>query len=113
MISMALKQAINLNAPDKIEKKSDVTLFPRGTWDYDDSDPPVWTYTPLGTVKNEESTTVKTWVACSLSACMTAASTYSGAGSYAYEETVEVLHSYTFRITESEIVNTFVPVEEE
>ena len=110
---MALKTTINLSKPDKIESKVDVTLSPRGYWVKDDSDPPVWTYTPWGTYRSVRTDTIKTWFACTLSACETAASTYSGLGSYAYEETVEALHSYTFMITESTLTETFVRAEEE
>ena len=110
---MALKTTINLSSPDKVETKVDVTLSPRGYWMHDDSDPPVWTYTPLGTLRSVRTDTIKTWFACTLSACETAASTYSGLGSYAYEETVEALHSYTFMVTESTLTETWVRVEEE
>ena len=110
---MALKTTINLSTPDKIESKVDVTLSPRGYWAADDSDPPVWTFTPLGTWRAVRTDTIKTWFACTLSACQTAASTYSGLGSYAYEETVEALHSYTFMVTESTLTETLVRVEEE
>lgn len=110
---MALKTTINLSTPDKIESKVDVTLAPRGYWKADDSDPPVRTFTPLGTFRLVSTNTIKTWFACTLSACEAAASTYSGLGSYAYEETVEALHSYTFMITESTLTQTFVRPEEE
>lgn len=113
---MALKTTINLSTPDKIETKVDVTLSPRGRWKRDASDPPVWTFTLWGTYRTVRTDTIKTWFACTLSACETAASTYSelgGLGSYAYEETVEALHSYTFMITESTLTRTFVRAEEE
>jgi hypothetical protein len=112
---MALKTTINLSTPDKIETKVDVTLSPRGRWKRDDSDPPVWTFTLWGIYRTVRTDTIKTWFACTLSACQAAASTYSGSGlgSYAYEETVEALHSYTFRITESELTRTLVKEEEE
>ena len=110
---MALKTTINLFTPDKTESKVDVTLSPRGYWVADDSNPPVWTFTPFGTFRAVRTDTIKTWFACTLSACQTAASTYSGLGSYAYEETVEALHSYTFMITESELTKTLVNAEEE
>ena len=110
---MALKTTINLSRPDKTETKVDVTLSPRGYWRRDDSDPPVWTFTPWGTYRSVRTDTIKTWFACTLSACETAASTYSGLGSYAYEETVEALHSYTFMITESALTFTLVRAEEE
>ena len=110
---MALKTTINLSKPDKIESKVDVTLSPRGYWKADDSDPPVWTYTHRGTFRTVRTDTIMTWFACTLSACQTAASTYSGPGSYAYEETVEALHSYTFMITESTLTKTLIRAEEE
>ena len=110
---MALNSSINLSTPDKTETKVDVTLSPRGYWMPDDSNPPVWTFTPFGTFRAVRTDTIKTWFACTLSACQTAASTYSGLGSYAYEETVEALHSYTFMITESELTETLVYEEEE
>ena len=110
---MALNSSINLSTPDKTETKVDVTLAPRGYWMPDDSNPPVWTFTPFGTFRSVRTDTIKTWFACTLSACQTAASTYSGLGSYAYEETVEALHSYTFMITESTLTKTLVYAEEE
>ena len=110
---MALNSSINLSTPDKTETKVDVTLSPRGYWMHDDSDPPVWTFTPWGTYRTVRTDTIKTWFACTLSACAAASAAYSGLGSYAYEETVEALHSYTFMITESELTETLVYEEEE
>ena len=110
---MALKTTINLSTPDKIETKVDVTLSPRGRWKRDASDPSVRTFTLWGTFRTVRTDTIKTWFACTLSACASAAATYNGTGSYAYEETVEALHSYTFRITESVLTETLVKEEEE
>ena len=110
---MALKTTINLFTPDKTETKVDVTLSPRGTWELDNSVPPVWTFTPWGTYRTVRTDTIKTWFACTLSACAAASAAYSGLGSYAYEETVEALHSYTFMITESTLTKTLVYAEEE
>jgi hypothetical protein len=110
---MALKTTINLAKPDKVETKVDVTLSPRGRWKRDASDPSVRTFTLWGTFRSVKTDTIKTWFACTLSACQAAASTYSGLGSYAYEETVEALHSYTFMITESTLTKTLVRAEEE
>ena len=110
---MALKTTINLFTPDKTESKVDVTLSPRGTWKLDDSVPPVWKFTLWGTYRTVTTYTIKTWFACTLSACAAASSAYDGTGSYAYEETVEALHSYTFMITESELTKTLVYEEEE
>ena len=110
---MALNSSINLSTPDKTESKVDVTLSPRGYWVADDSNPPVWTFTPWGTYRTIRTDTIKTWFACTLSACAAASAAYSGLGSYAYEETVEALHSYTFMITESELTETLVYAEEE
>ena len=96
---MALKNSIDLSLPDKTEKRNDVTASPRGYWKWD-RDEGKHSYITLGVIRVVKEITEKTWFACTLSACYEAAGTYSGQGSYQYEETVPVLHSYTFKVIE-------------
>lgn len=96
---MALKTSINLGSPDKTEKRYDVTVSPRGYWKWD-KDEGMHTYITLGVIRVVKEITEQTWFACTLYACQSAAGSYSGMGSYQYEETVPVLHSYTFKVIE-------------
>lgn len=96
---MALKTTINLDSPDKTEQRNDVTVSPRGRWEWD-KDEKKHRYITLGVIRVVKEITEKTWFACTLSACYAAAASYSGMGSYLYEESVPVLHSYTFKVIE-------------
>ena len=101
---MALKTTINLSTPDKIESKVDVTVGHRGFWKLTGEDE--WTLEPVGQMRRVETHTIKTWFACTLAACEAAATAYvtaDGTGSYAWEETNEIIHSYTFTIIETTI----------
>ncbi len=104
---MALKTTINLSYPDKTETRVDVTVGARGYWQSDGDGG--WELVKVGNWRREATDTVQTWFACTLSACETAAAAYSGDGSYSYEETNEIVHSYMFQVIEttvkSEVVN--------
>ena len=104
---MALNSSINLSTPDKTESKVDVTVGHRGYWKLTGEDE--WTLVPVGQMRRVETHTIKTWFACTLAACKTAATTYGGTGSYAYEETNEIIHSYTFSIIETTITIALLP----
>lgn len=107
---MALKTTINLSTPDKTETKVDVTVGHRGFWKLTGESE--WTLVPVGQMRRVESHTIKTWFACTLSACEAAAADYvaaEGTGSYAWEETSEIIHAYTFTITETTITVALLP----
>jgi len=107
---MALKTTINLSAPDKTESKVDVTVGHRGFWKLTGEDE--WTLEPVGQMRRVETHTIKTWFACTLAACEGAAAAYvaaDGPGSYAYEETSEIIHSYSFSIIETTITIALLP----
>ena len=107
---MALKTTINLSTPDKTESKVDVTVGHRGFWKVSDED--VWTFQPVGHMRTVESHTIKTWFACTLAACEAAATAYVtayGTGSYAWEETSAIIHSYTFSVIETTITSALLP----
>ena len=107
---MALNSSINLSTPDKTGTKVDVTVGHRGFWKRTGENE--WTLEPVGQMRRVETHTIKTWFACTLAACQSAAAAYvsaEGTGSYAYEETSEIIHAYTFSIIETTITIAFVP----
>ena len=107
---MALKTTINLSTADKAETKVDVTVGHRGIWKLTGEDE--WTLEPVGQMRRVETHTIKTWFACTLAACESAATAYvkeDGTGSYAWEETNEIIHSYTFSIIETTITIALLP----
>jgi hypothetical protein len=113
---MALKTTIvtgsppHLSTPDKTETKVDVTVGHRGYWKRTGEGE--WTLVPVGQKRRVETHTIKTWFACTLAACEAAATAYvtaGGTGSYAWEETNEIIHSYTFSIIETTITIALLP----
>ena len=107
---MALNDSINLSAPDKTESKVDVTVGHRGYWKLTGDNE--WTLVPIGRMRRVETHTINTWFACTLAACEAAATAYvtaDGTGSYAWDETSEIIHSYTFSIIETTITVALVP----
>ena len=107
---MALKSSINLSTPDKTESKVDATVGHRGVWKLTGEDE--WPLEPVGQMRRVETHTIKTWFACTLAACEAAATAYvtaDGTGSYAWEETNEIIHSYTFTIIETTITIALLP----
>ena len=106
---MALKTTINLSTPDKTEKKVDVTVSHRDFWKR--TGERVWTIEPVRQRRRVETQTIKKWFACTLAACEAAATAYvtaDGTGGYAWEETSEIIHSYTFSIIETTITIAFL-----
>ena len=106
---MALKTTINLSTPDKTESKVDVTVGHRHFWKRTEEN--VWTIESAPRRRSVETQTIKTWFACTLAACEAAATAYvtaDGTGGYAWEETSEIIHSYTFSIIETTITIAFL-----
>ena len=107
---MALNSSINLSTPDKTESKVDVTVGHRDFWKRTGEGE--WTIEPVRQRRRVATHTIKTWFACTLAACEAAGTAYAaadGPGSYAWDETSEILHSYTFTIIETTITIAFLP----
>ena len=107
---MALKTTINLSTPDKTESKVDVTVGHRDFWKRTGENE--WTIEPVRQKRRVETQTSKKWFACTLAACEAAATAYvtaDGTGSYAWDETSEIIHAYTFSIVETTITIALVP----
>ena len=108
---MALKTTINEATPDKTETKRDRTTLTRGYWS--ETEPDVFSYTNLGFLIRTAIYTIKTWFACTQSACATFDATYEGGGSIEITEVSEVLHAYQLTLTEVVHTEQWVDVEDE
>lgn len=108
---MALNNLINEAEPDKVETKRDRTTAMRGYWS--ETEPDVFSFTALGYFIRVANYTIKTWFACTKSACETFDAAYEGGGSIEITEVSEVLHAYQLTLTEVVATEQWVDVEAE